>query len=510
MEKRVRHSLLLVLALLAIALFGVSAFAYETKDDDGDRSKQNDLSMHAVYCNQGMLRINDDGTTVALSADKKTVEVTAKTSASTSWESVTGLAFVEQTASDAEKDAAPQFEFVSKDKDAEKKVTYILRFSIPVEDVGKRIPVCRKVTEEGETSWKDFSQQAYYTVLITESLYQDIAAAIETADDETKPLLQKALDNAAVQVSCNVKMFSPKETGALVEKADGGWIYKFEYSKTDSFVKVFPGYVSQVPEDEAGAIDIVEGKADIPVSELNTVIPLAFKSKKNDTYYNRAVTVDKANKTVVFDPIDDIADVTAARENAIKDLKDKFSPSAYSGDEKAAIEKILADAEKEINAALTVDKVKEIQASADKAAAKIKTDATKKAEKDAADKEAAAKEAAAKDAAAKEAAAKDAEDKKAFEAVKTSAKKPKAAKKSFTAKWSVVKGAEGYEVKYGLNKKVSKKAKTKVVKKAAAKSVKIKGLKTKKTYYVKVRAYKTINKVKVYSKWSAVKKVKTK
>ena len=509
MEKRVRHSLLLVLALLAIALFGVSAFAYETKDDDGDRSKQDDVSMHAVYCNQGMLRFNDDGTTVTLSADKKSVEVTGKTSSSKSWVKTTGLAFVEQTASDADKDAAPQIEFVSEEADGEK-ISRVLRFSIPVEEVGKRIPVCRKVTEEGVANWSDFTQQAYYTVLITESLYQDIAAAIETADDETKPLLQKALDNAAVQVSCNVKMFSPKETGALVEKADGGWIYKFEYSKTDTFVKVFPGYVSQVPEDEAGAIDIVEGKADIPVSELNTVIPLAFKSKKNGTYYNRAITVDKANKTVVFDPIDDIADVTAARENAIKDLKDKFSPSAYSGDEKAAIEKIHADTEKEINAALTVDNVKEIQASADEAAAKIKTDATKKAEKDAAAKEAAAKEAAAKDAAAKEAAAKDAEDKKAFEAVKTSAKKPKAAKKSFTAKWSVVKGAEGYEVKYGLNKKVSKKAKTKVVKKAAAKSVKIKGLKTKKTYYVKVRAYKTINKVKVYSKWSAVKKVKTK
>lgn len=35
----------------------------------------------------------------------------------------------------------------------------------------------------------------------------------------------------------------------------------------------------------------------------------------------------------------------------------------------------------------------------------------------------------------------------------------------------------------------------------------IKGLKSKKTYYVKARDYKTIGKTKVYGKWSAVKKV---
>ena len=35
----------------------------------------------------------------------------------------------------------------------------------------------------------------------------------------------------------------------------------------------------------------------------------------------------------------------------------------------------------------------------------------------------------------------------------------------------------------------------------------IKGLKNKKTYYVKARDYKTIGKTKVYGKWSAVKKV---
>lgn len=50
-------------------------------------------------------------------------------------------------------------------------------------------------------------------------------------------------------------------------------------------------------------------------------------------------------------------------------------------------------------------------------------------------------------------------------------------------------------------------AKTKTVK---ASSKTIKGLKSKKTYYVRVRAYKQVGKQKAYSSWSSKKKVRTK
>lgn len=506
MEKKVRHSIVFVLALLIIAVFGsMTAFAYTAVEDDGSRDTQDESSMHKVYCSAGMLRMVDVGTTVALSADHKTVNIEATTSKSKTWGKITKLAFAEQTATAEEKDlAANEITFEDSTYYEDSSVNRKLSFSIPVADVGKKIPVCRYQANE----WKDFSAQAYMIVLLTDALYDDIAAAVETETDEAvKADLQAVLDTAKLTVTESY-MFNPDSVNLLENET--GWFLRIVYGKT-SFTKAFLGYVCQALDDDTGAIAFEgdDGKINIPVAALKENLPIAIASAKNGYGVQRDMVVDKVEKTVTFKQSDDILLQTAQTE-AIAALESKYKPADYSDAEKTAIEKVLADAKATIEAATIIKDVDKAKEEADKAAAAIKSDATKKAEKDAAAKEAAAKEAAAKDAAAKEAAAKAAEEKKAFEAVKTSAKKPKAAKKSFTAKWSVVKGAEGYEVKYGLNKKVSKKAKTKVVKKAAAKSVKIKGLKAKKTYYVKVRAYKTINKVKVYSKWSAVKKVKTK
>ena len=74
------------------------------------------------------------------------------------------------------------------------------------------------------------------------------------------------------------------------------------------------------------------------------------------------------------------------------------------------------------------------------------------------------------------------------------------------AKWKKASNADGYQIQYALNKKF-KKAKSKTVKST---SVTIKKLKKKKTYFVRVRAYKAVDGKKVYGKWSSVKKVKIK
>lgn len=69
-----------------------------------------------------------------------------------------------------------------------------------------------------------------------------------------------------------------------------------------------------------------------------------------------------------------------------------------------------------------------------------------------------------------------------------------------------VSGAKGYQIKYSTSKKFTKKTtKTVKVKKTTKTVTK---LKKKKTYYAKVRAYKTVNGKTYYSKWSTVKKVK--
>ncbi len=83
-------------------------------------------------------------------------------------------------------------------------------------------------------------------------------------------------------------------------------------------------------------------------------------------------------------------------------------------------------------------------------------------------------------------------------------------KKEIVVEWKKISGVSGYEVTYSTSKKFTKKTtKTAKVKASATKGY-IKKLKSKKTYYVKVRAYKTFNKKPVYGAYSKTKTVKCK
>ena len=84
------------------------------------------------------------------------------------------------------------------------------------------------------------------------------------------------------------------------------------------------------------------------------------------------------------------------------------------------------------------------------------------------------------------------------------------AKKKATVKWSKQSGVTGYEILLATNSKFSKGKKVVTVKGASAKSKTVTKLSSKKTYYVKVRAYKTIDGKKVYGAYSKYKKVKVK
>lgn len=105
---------------------------------------------------------------------------------------------------------------------------------------------------------------------------------------------------------------------------------------------------------------------------------------------------------------------------------------------------------------------------------------------------------------------------------KAAIQKIKALKKAFTI--NILKNKDqvtGYQISYSYKKnfkgqkvKDLKKFKYKKIrvkrKKYTITSYKVKGLKRKKTVYVRVRAYKQVGKTKVYGKWSSVKKVKIK
>ena len=75
-----------------------------------------------------------------------------------------------------------------------------------------------------------------------------------------------------------------------------------------------------------------------------------------------------------------------------------------------------------------------------------------------------------------------------------------------TLSWKKVTDAKGYQLQYAMNKKFKKKKSVQTKKTKYT----IKKLKKKKTYYIRVRAYKMNGKKKVYGKWSTVKKVKIK
>lgn len=93
-----------------------------------------------------------------------------------------------------------------------------------------------------------------------------------------------------------------------------------------------------------------------------------------------------------------------------------------------------------------------------------------------------------------------------IKAVKIS--KVKAEKKKFTVTFKKVSKIKGYEVQYGTSKDF-KSAKKKTVG-AKKTSLTVKKLKSKKTYYIRIRSYKNSDQGKVYSKWSRVKRVKIK
>lgn len=86
-------------------------------------------------------------------------------------------------------------------------------------------------------------------------------------------------------------------------------------------------------------------------------------------------------------------------------------------------------------------------------------------------------------------------------------------KKHLKIKWKKLKNVTGYQIKCGLNKKTTKGKKVYLTK-TNCKSKTIKGLKSKRKYYVKIRAYKTYKSpsgkiLKAYGKWSKIKKAIT-
>jgi len=83
-------------------------------------------------------------------------------------------------------------------------------------------------------------------------------------------------------------------------------------------------------------------------------------------------------------------------------------------------------------------------------------------------------------------------------------------KQQFTVKWKKqTTQTTGYQIQYSTSKTFASGNKTVTISSAQTTGKTIKGLKSKKTYYVRIRTYKTVDGTKFYSGWSDKKSVKT-
>ena len=87
-------------------------------------------------------------------------------------------------------------------------------------------------------------------------------------------------------------------------------------------------------------------------------------------------------------------------------------------------------------------------------------------------------------------------------------KKLKSGKKQIRLTWKKQSKVSGYEIRYSTKANMKNAKRIKVNAKTANKT--IKKLKSKKRYYVQIRAYKTNDHKKIYGNWSAKKTLKTK
>ncbi|MCM1285543.1 MAG: fibronectin type III domain-containing protein [Acetobacter sp.] len=81
--------------------------------------------------------------------------------------------------------------------------------------------------------------------------------------------------------------------------------------------------------------------------------------------------------------------------------------------------------------------------------------------------------------------------------------------KGFTVKWTKTTGITGYQIQYATNNKFTENAKTITVSNNSTTSNSVSNLQNNKKYYVRIRAYKTVNGNTEYGEWSAASYVTT-
>ncbi len=264
-----------------------------------------------------------------------------------------------------------------------------------------------------------------------------------------------------------------------------------EKELSDSQTKV--NDMQQQLNDMQTALNDTQSKLDTANSALDVAkAEIAKKDADLDTVQKK---LDEANSamTKLSKDLEESQSALTEAEKVLK-AKDEIIDS---------VQKELATTQAELKASQD-----ELQATKDKLAATSKELEKKNAELDAAQKELADAKAAL------EKANKTIAQMKIKNPAKVTGLKVKAGKKKVSVSYKKVASAQGYTLMISKSKKFSKAKKygTKTITIKQGKTVKktVTKLSSKKTYYVKVRAWKKVNGKTYTGSWSAVKKIKVK
>ncbi len=232
--------------------------------------------------------------------------------------------------------------------------------------------------------------------------------------------------------------------------------------------------------EDTDDIDTIIAKAKQDISKIETKADkekaAQEKADKDKADADKQAELDKLKEQQEKDKAEKEAAkaLETAKNSALKELKGTIADtSAYRLAEQLKIMSIIVNGQADIIAAEDADSVAKVLEAAKKELAAVKTDAELKAEE--------------------------------FAAAATAATVKASDYKTAKITWKAVANADGYEVYRSTSKNSGFRKTASVTKTSAADS----SLKTGNTYYYKVRAYASINGKDVYSKYSAVRSVKT-
>ena len=319
----------------------------------------------------------------------------------------------------------------------------------------------------------------YAKVQVTDTL----AEAKRAAESELTKLEEDSKD----------KVKDPEALSALIAKA-----------KEDINKATDGAAVQKIVDDTKAAVAaMIKEKEDADKDEKEyseaAAAATAELDKVDISKYNEA---DKAAvQKLIDDARKEIADAKTA--SAVKAAMDKFNEAMKAYDTAEVIQSLIDDAVAEIDKTIVpTEYVKKDQAAVEQLIADAKAALAKAGSRAEINmimlklKEDIAK--------CKTQAEADKEARAAAKKLKVKGLKVKSAKRRFTVSWKKTKGASGYQVQYKLKK--AKKFKT--LKSLTKTKVKSKKLKKGKVYSFKVRTYKKVAGKKVYGKWTKVKSVK--